>query len=81
MDDGIQGYFLCNSCANKDFAVIHNFSLRFHGVNFSDELIYDRLTTEIYQCTNCKKNFTKKQIKEGIRELKRKGKIYQKDVV
>ncbi len=70
----IRDYFLCGSCANKDFKLIYNFSLRFHGVNFSDELIYDRLTEEIYYCTRCKKTYTKKQIEDGLAEFKKKRK-------
>jgi len=66
----IQEYFLCNSCQNKDFKRIYNFSLLFHGVNFSDDLIYDKLTDEIYQCTKCSKTFTKSQIEEGLAEIK-----------
>ena len=72
--DEIRDYFLCDSCNNKDFKLIYNFSVRFHGVNFSDELIYDKLTEEIYRCTNCMKIFTKKQIEEGLAALKRRRK-------
>jgi len=70
-----QDYFLCDSCSNKDFKLIYNFSLRFHGVNFSDDLIYDKLSEEMYQCTKCQKTFTKNQIEEGLNKLKkiRKG--------
>jgi len=72
--DFSQVYFICDDCKNKDFKRIYNFSLRFHGINFSDELIYDRLTEEIYQCTNCSKTFTKVQIEEGLTMIKRKYK-------
>ena len=75
----IQDYFLCNSCENKDFKCIYNFSLRFHGVNFSDDLIYDQLIDELYQCTQCKKTYTKKQIEEGLAEIKRRRKQGQGD--
>jgi len=70
MDD-TQDYFLCDSCENRDFKLIYRFSLRFHGVNFSDDLIYDKLIDEMYQCTKCQKTFTKTQIEEGLAELKR----------
>ncbi len=69
-----QEYFLCDDCQNKDFKRIFNFSLRFHRINFSDELIYDRLTDDIYQCTKCSKTFTKDQIEEGLTMIKRKYK-------
>ncbi len=73
MDD-IRDYFLCESCANKDFKLVYNFSLRFHGVNFSDDLIYDNLIEETYHCTKCHKTYTKKQIEEGLVELKARRK-------
>jgi len=73
MDD-IQDYFLCDNCANKDFKLVYNFSLRFHKVNFSDNFIYDKLTNEMYQCIKCRKIFTKKQIEDGLDELKKRRK-------
>ena len=70
----IQDYFVCSACQNKDFKPIYNFSIRFYGVNFSDELIYDKLTDELYQCTKCKKTFTRAEIEEGLAEFKIKRK-------
>lgn len=70
----IQDYFLCEDCANKDFKLVHNFSLRFHGVNFADDLIYDRLIEEIYHCTNCDKTYTRDQVEAGLYALKKKRK-------
>lgn len=70
----IQDYFLCENCDNKDFKLVYNFSLRFHGVNFSDDLIYDRLIEEIYRCTKCDKVYSRRQIEEGLEEFKRKHK-------
>jgi hypothetical protein len=70
----VQDYFLCDSCRNRDFKRIYNFSIRFHGVNFSDELIYDKMTEEIYQCTKCSKTFTNAQIDEALAEFKRQRK-------
>lgn len=68
----IRDYFLCDSCANKHFKRIYNFSVRFHGVNFSDDLIYDKLIEETYQCTKCQKIFSKTHVEEGLNELKKK---------
>ena len=73
MDD-VQDYFLGDDCANKDFQLVFNFSLRFHGVNFSHDLIYDELIDERYQCTKCKKIFTKNQIEEGLSVIKKSRK-------
>ena len=70
----IQDYFVCGQCQNRDFKQIFNFSMKFHGVNFSDELIYDRLTEEKYQCTQCQKTFTITEVEEGLNLLKKKRK-------
>ncbi len=72
--DEIRDYFVCDSCSNKDFKLVYNFSLRYRGVNFSDDLMYQRLREEKYECTGCKKAFTRQQIEEGLGELKRKRK-------
>ena len=68
--DSIQDYFLCDSCQNKDFKQIYNFSIRFHSVNFSDDLMYDKLTEEIFQCTKCNKTFTRDQVEQVLGEIK-----------
>ncbi len=65
-------YFLCESCQNKNFARIHSFSIRFYGVNFSDDLVYDKLTDELFQCTKCGKTFTMRQIEDALTEFKKK---------
>ena len=72
--DIIENYFMCDGCQSKDFMRIYNFSIRFHGVNFSDDLIYDRLTTELYQCTKCNKTFTVDEIENTLTELRKKRK-------
>ncbi|MCD6560492.1 MAG: hypothetical protein J7L16_01880 [Deltaproteobacteria bacterium] len=69
MDD-VQDFFVCDECENKDFELIYNFSLNFHGVNFSEDLIYDKIVEETYQCIKCKKKFTKKQIEDGLAKFK-----------
>jgi hypothetical protein len=70
----IQHYFLCDDCHNKDFKRIYNFKIRFHGVNFSEDLIYDKLTDELYQCTKCKKTFTRDQVDSVLNKIKQKHK-------
>jgi len=70
----VRDYFFCDKCQNRDFKRIYNFSICFHGVNFSDDLIYDKLTEEIYQCTKCSKTFTKEQIDEALADYKRRRK-------
>ena len=75
----IHEFFFCDGCKCKDFKRIYRFSLRFHGINFSDDLIYDRLTDELYQCTECQKTFTKEQIEEGLERIKTKYKKTDSD--
>jgi hypothetical protein len=43
-------------------------------VNFSEDLIYDKLTEELYQCTKCKKTFTRGQVDGALNILKQKRK-------
>ncbi len=74
MEEIIHEFFKCSDCSGKDFIRIYNFSLRFHGVNFSDSLVYDRIADEIYQCTNCKKRYSVEQIDEGMERIKKKNK-------
>jgi hypothetical protein len=62
-------YFLCDNCKNKDFIRIYNFSTQFHRVNFSDKLIYDEVVEERYQCAQCRRIFSKKQIETRLKEL------------
>lgn len=75
--DYMHEFFRCNNCEATDFKKIYSFSLRFHGVNFSDELIYDRIVDEKYQCINCGKTFSLTDIENGLEKIKRKYK--QKD--
>ena len=72
--DYVHEYFVCDACENKDFKRIYNFSLRFHTINFSDDLIYDRLIDEIYQCTKCRKTFTKNHVEQGLANIRKKYK-------
>jgi len=65
-------YFACDGCQNKNFTRIHSFSIRFYGVNFSDDLVYDKLTDELFQCTKCGKTFTNQQIEDVLAEFKKK---------
>ena len=68
MDD-ILDYFLCDNCDGKDFKLVYNFCLRFHGVNFSDDLIYDKTVGERFQCTKCEKTFSREEIESGLSQL------------
>lgn len=71
----IQDFFVCNDCQNKDFKRIYNFSIRFYGVNFSDEMMYDKRTEEIYQCTKCQKTFNVGEIEDGLSALRKTRKM------
>ena len=70
----IEDYFFCDECENRDFKRIYNFSIRFHGVNFSDDLIYDKIVDERYQCTKCQKIFSIHEIEERLDAYKKKRK-------
>ena len=72
--DEIRDYFLCDSCQSKNFSLVYTFSIRFHGVNFSDDLIYDRIIEELYQCTHCQKTFTKEQVDKSLVEIRKSRK-------
>jgi hypothetical protein len=67
--DIIEDYFLCDKCENKNFIRIYNFSVQFRRVNFSDDLLYDEVTGEIFQCTHCKRTFSRRQIEEKLKEM------------
>ena len=71
MDEVVE-FFECDQCNNKNFELVYSFSLRFHRVNFADELIYDKIQEEKYRCTNCGKTFTKQDIEKGLDDIKRK---------
>jgi hypothetical protein len=38
-------------------------------VNFSDDLLYDEVPGETFQCTHCKKTFSKRQIKTELKQM------------
>ena len=67
--DNIKDYLLCDNCKNKNFLRIHNFALQFRKVNFSDDVIYDEVSEDLYQCTHCQKTFTKNQMDARLKEM------------
>lgn len=69
--DSITFYFSCDNCDNRDFKPLYNFTLRFHSVNFSDDLIYDKEVDEFFQCTKCMKTFTRREIERKLAEMKK----------
>jgi DNA-directed RNA polymerase subunit RPC12/RpoP len=68
MDD-VKDYIVCDKCNNKNFIRISNFSVLFRRVNFSDDVIYDEIVEELYQCTHCQKTFSKHQIEARLKEM------------
>jgi ribosomal protein L37AE/L43A len=68
MDD-IKDYVLCDNCKNKNFIRIYNFAVHYKRVNFSDDVIYDEVSEELYQCTHCQKTFSKHQINARLKEM------------
>ena len=73
--DSSKDYFMCDSCQNKDFTKIYNFSMLFYSVNFSDELVYERLSEEMYRCSRCSKVFTMEQIDNALTEFRKARKV------
>jgi hypothetical protein len=69
--DVIQDVFCCGACHNVNFRQIYTFSIVFQTVNFSDELIYDKLTRESYECTQCGKIYPMEEVEERMREFKK----------
>jgi hypothetical protein len=67
--DVSRDYFLCDQCSNKNFIRIYSFSIHFRRVNFSDDLIGDEVINVIYQCTHCKKTFSKHQIQKSLKGM------------
>lgn len=67
--ESIRDYFECDKCGNRRFNLVYTFSLRFHGVNFSDQLIYDKIKEELYQCAECRKTFSRDEIEEGLNRI------------
>lgn len=67
--DIIKNYFLCDKCKGKNFIRIYNFSVQFRRVNFSDDLLYDEVTGEVFQCTHCMETFSKHQIETKLKEM------------
>ena len=54
------------------------FSIEFHSVNFSDDLIYGREREEIYVCNCCGAEMSYEQIRQGLRDTKAKHKYIDK---
>jgi hypothetical protein len=68
--DVMRDFFCCETCQSKAFRQVYTFSMVFQTVNFSDDLIYDRLTEESYECAQCGKIYSKEQVEERLREFK-----------
>jgi len=69
--DVMQDFFRCGACQNKDFRQVYNFSMKFRTVNFSEELMYDRITDEVYECTRCGRTFTRDEVEKTLSNFKR----------
>ncbi len=69
-------YFECKKCGNKEFRPVYSFCLRFYKVNFSDDLLYDKINEEKFECTKCNTKYTREEIQNILQQIKqqRKGK-------
>lgn len=74
-DEG-EGYisetFLCNDCGGKYFLKVYTFSIRFKEVDFSDEMIYDKMEDERYMCGACRTTYSQKEVDDTLRQAKRR---------
>ncbi len=72
MGEILRKFFVCDNCNNKSFKLVYSFSLDFHPVNFSEDLIYDKITEKHYRCTKCGKVFTKQEIENSLTDIKKR---------
>ena len=70
----IEDFFECDACQGTEFKRVYNFGIRFHKVNFSDNLIYDRVGVEKYECVRCGRIFTIEEIESAMADLRRQRK-------
>ena len=71
MDEVIE-FFECDECGKRNFQLVYSFYLRFHRVNFDNQLIYDKIVKETYQCINCGKTYTREDIEQSLDNIKKK---------
>ncbi len=71
-DQQLSETFLCNECRGKYFIKVYTFSIRFKEVDFSDDLIYDKLEDERYMCGACRATYSQTEVEETLRRAKRR---------
>jgi len=76
--DTFKEEFTCVHCKHTRFSREYIFFMRFQEVDFSDDLVYDRVTEEIYMCQKCGKRTSLEDIKQGLRDIKAKHKHIDK---
>lgn len=71
-DQQLAETFLCNECGGKYFIKVYTFSIRFKEVDFSDDLIYDKLEDERYMCGECRATYSQVEVDDTLRQAKRR---------
>jgi len=61
--------FRCTECGYGRFKKFYTFNIDFRNVNFTDEIIYDIVNEEYYQCTECDAVYTKKEIEKILKSI------------
>lgn len=61
--------FTCEDCKCQEFDKEYEFFVDFKNVNFSDDLVYDKRTEEVYVCKNCGKKYAHDFIQNKIEEI------------
>ena len=60
--------FICLDCKGENFGANYKFSVEFKDVNFTDRLIYDKITEASYFCKECGKVYSQEFIQESIQK-------------
>jgi hypothetical protein len=74
MVEEVKEYFTCDKCGSQNFFTRNSFAILLKKVNFSEDLVYDHITEECYECKECGECINRGDIDDAIREIKRKYK-------
>lgn len=60
--------FKCK-CGSKQFSKSYSFSIDFRNVNFTYDVIYDIIKTEMFTCFECGREYTKEMIGQSLCDM------------
>jgi len=61
--------FICPNCCEKDFTKVHNFSVEFRSVNFSDDILSEKKSSMGYICKSCGEMYTAEFITQYLEDI------------